>query len=330
MFGWFFSLKDPSNITTEELVKLCRKVSSDTKPAPAEEKLIILVVHAVSQADDPNVQLEGVLALAVLAEHDGNKRMIVTKGAIAPLVRIPSHTNNDKMLYGVARCLLNLSTEETNRARLASEGGFQAITLLSSSLVSQTQHAAARVLLALSEDPEIVKIILTSSLPNTVAELLCSDTELVQLVAANIINLLASTSPSHDSFAQDRVLTRLMDLLRVGSEGSQYAACTAIRAIIHHAPNRVQLLSLGLMRFLVQFIKEATDRLKFVSMLTIVTLGVTHEVQDIFLQEDGLMDQVIRFLELKAPSASLTTAAARLIGTLIRQVQCPFQTVLNS
>jgi hypothetical protein len=126
---------------------------------------------------------------------------------------------------------------EKNRVRISSEGGFQAVVIMAASLVSHIQYAAARIILSLSEDSEFVVLsrflvppcrfspcnndddddnigrnfiiyffcaedvaakILESNIPNTVAELLCCETDSVQYVAASAINNLAQSSAFAD------------------------------------------------------------------------------------------------------------------------------------
>jgi hypothetical protein len=145
-------------------------------------------------------------------------------------------------------------------------------------------------------------------------------------------------------FSQDRVLSKLMDLVKVGNENCQYAACSAIRSIAQHrqllqlhkififpekgrekklmmqlmyktinhllvkhrcvcacvlissnvffylfvsvffcslfpAPNRIKLITMGLVKCLVKFLRSESDRLRFISMLTLTSVGITRELK---------------------------------------------------
>eukprot|EP00298_Acanthocystis_sp_HF-20_P016248 c21423_g1_i2.p1 GENE.c21423_g1_i2~~c21423_g1_i2.p1 ORF type:complete len:1102 (+),score=452.85 c21423_g1_i2:35-3307(+) len=314
----FWSQSDDVEEVEKDFMETCKKIAERQKVA--SDELIEKLVNELQQKIGSQVEFQILSALLVVAEDERNKKLLVEKGLLKPLLSLIRDTVDEKVLNAAGKVLWLLSTSERNRSRIVNEGGFQAVSVLSSSLISHVQYSGARLLLELSSDEQIRLRVLQSDLLNTVSDLLCSETDNVQNAAANTIQLLATADPECEAFGSNRTVNKLMDLITVGNENCQFAACSAIRSICKCASHKEKFLGLNILTHLVKFLKEDSDRLRLIGMTTLLSLQLSADVTEQIIQKENkvIIEKIIKDIVQECKDIQLQKATLRFIGALIK------------
>ncbi|XAR66386.1 hypothetical protein NMG60_11012605 [Bertholletia excelsa] len=276
-----------------------------------DEKYVKIVVETgrfigflVSFLDSQEIELqeEAAKAVTLISGFNSYKRVLVTAGVIAPLIRV-LESGSEVGKESCARCLQNLTENSNNAWSVSAQGGVAALLKISTKgdCGGELVGLSCGVLKNLVGVEEIKKFMVEEGSIQDFIRLLRSRDEVTQISSMEFLQAIASGDEAiRKMIVKEGGIGLLVRVLDPKSSSSLKTRDMALRAIVNlcfsSESNLNLLMNYGFMEYILYFLRNGEASVQELALKAAFKLSGTSEEAKKAMGDAGFMPELVKLL----------------------------------